>query len=164
MTPETPSHSDFYVTGGAMSPNAASYLERTADDQLFEALQARKFCYVLTSRQMGKSSLMLRTKDRLDRAGFATVVLDLTGIGQNLTAEQWYDGLQLKLGERLKLEDELDQFWQDNGRVGPLDRWMRCLREVVLVKCKKPIVIFIEEVDVVLGLPFSTSEFFAGIR
>src|SRR5688500_9582350 len=85
---ETP----FYVTGGTLRQDAPSYVERRADTDLYEGLICGEFCYVLTSRQMGKSSLMVRTAARLREAGTAVAVLDLTLIGQNLTAEQWYDG------------------------------------------------------------------------
>jgi len=47
--------SSFYVTGGTLRPDAPSYVERQADLDLFEGLLKGEFCYVLTSRQMGKS-------------------------------------------------------------------------------------------------------------
>jgi hypothetical protein len=50
----------FYVSGGTLRPDAPSYVERQADSDLFQALQHGEFCYALTSRQMGKSSLMAR--------------------------------------------------------------------------------------------------------
>ncbi|MBA3320402.1 MAG: hypothetical protein H0T45_03025, partial [Pyrinomonadaceae bacterium] len=84
---------NFYVTGGTLQRNAPSYVRRQADVDLHEGLSAGKFCYVLTSRQMGKSSLMVQTAARLREEGIAVAVLDLTAVGQNLTAEQWYDGL-----------------------------------------------------------------------
>lgn len=165
-------NSEFYVAGGTMSAKARSYLSRKADEDLFEGLKARKFCYVLTSRQMGKSSLMVRVASKLKTQGFEVVILDLTKIGQNLTPEQWYNGIQLQVGEWLHLEDEMEEFWLanerlgqgDGERLGPLQLWMKAMREVVLEKCKKPIMIFIDEVDVVHSLSFSTREFFAGIR
>jgi adenylate cyclase len=56
-----PTDSSFYVTGGTLRHDAPSYVERGADAALFHGLITGEFCYVLTSRQMGKSSLMART-------------------------------------------------------------------------------------------------------
>src|SRR5437763_3470627 len=126
----------FYVTGGTLRQDALSYVERRADRDLSEALQRGEFCYVLTSRQMGKSSLMVRTAARLREEGVKVAVLDLTAIGQNLTAEQWYEGLLSTIGQQCpegaRLEGELDAFWLSHRNAGPLQRFMRALREVVL--------------------------------
>jgi len=95
----------FYVTGGTLGAGALCYVERRADRDLLEALRIGEFCYVLTSRQMGKSSLMVRTAVKLREAGIHVIALDLTAIGLNLTAEQWYDGLVMRMGRHLRLED-----------------------------------------------------------
>ncbi len=154
----------FYVTGGTLQYDAPSYVERKADADLYEGLCRGEFCYVLTSRQMGKSSLMVRTAARLRAAGVTVVVLDLTAVGQNLTVEQWYDGLLASLGMPLDLEEDLEDFWLDNARLGPWQRWMESIRQVILPRCPDRLVIFVDEIDVVRSLPFSTDEFFAGIR
>jgi len=158
---------EFYVVGGTMRPTAPSYIERKADGELFDGLMRGEFCYVLTARQMGKSSLMIRTVGKLRDAGIGVAVLDLTAIGQNLTVEQWYAGLILQLGLRLDLptlEDELIEFWQTQSLLGPLQRWLAAIRTVVLPRYDGKLVIFIDEIDSVLSLPFPTDEFFAGIR
>src|SRR5436305_768488 len=126
-------NSRFYITGGTLQREAPCYVERRADSELYACLRRGEFCYVLTSRQMGKSSLMVRTAARLreqrggaDPApsdaseGIAVAVLDLTAIGQNLTAEQWYGGLLDRLGRQLQQEDALEEFWSTNTRLGPL--------------------------------------------
>ncbi|HXB21897.1 MAG TPA: AAA-like domain-containing protein [Candidatus Solibacter sp.] len=154
----------FYVAGGTLRSDALSYVDRQADRELYQGLMEGQFCYVLTARQMGKSSLMIRTVARLRKAGIGVAVLDLTALGQNLSAEQWYGGLLLQLGQRLNLEDELFAFWQAHLSLGMLQRWMSAVREVILPLYPGKIVIFVDEIDVVRSLPFSVDEFFAGIR
>ena len=59
----------FYVVGGTVPVGSAAYVTRSADLELLQALLRGEFCYVLTSRQMGKSSLMARTVTRLRETG-----------------------------------------------------------------------------------------------
>jgi TolB-like protein len=164
----------FYKTQGTLPLDALSYVERKADQQLFEALTQGLFCYILTSRQMGKSSLMVRTAQRLREKQIQVAQLDLQAIGFNLTPEQWYDGLVVKMGRQLGIETELEDFWLDNERLGPVHRLFTALRELVLPRLPTPpaspdgplpkLVIFIDEIDVVRALRFSCDEFFAAIR
>lgn len=154
----------FYVIGGTLPPDAPSYVERKADADLYDGLVRGKFCYVLTPRQMGKSSLMVRIAAQLREEAIAVAVLDLTAVGQNVNIEQWYGGLLIQLGLQLNLEDELIECWQQLSLLGPLQRWTEAIRQVVVPRCPDRVVIFIDEIDVVRSLPFSTDEFFAAIR
>src|SRR5262249_54860287 len=90
--------------------------------------------------------------------------LDLTAIGQNLTAEQWYDGLLTQIGQQLELDEEMEEFWDARPKLGPLQRWMQAIRRVLLPRYPGPVVIFVDEIDAVRSLPFSPAEFFAAIR
>jgi hypothetical protein len=88
-----------------------------------------EFCYVLTSRQMGKSSLMVHTAARLKQERAPVVVLDLTGVGQNLPVEQWCDGLLGRLGCSLDLKEEIEDYRFAHERRSPLQRWQDALPE-----------------------------------
>jgi WD40 repeat protein len=156
--------SEFFITGGTLPHDALSYVERRADSELWEALRGGDFCYVLTSRQMGKSSLMVRTAQRLREESIRVVVLDLTALGQNLTVAQWYRGILSLIGQQVDLEDEVSDHWTALNHLGPIQRLVRVLRDVVLPACPAALVIFLDEIDCVRSLPFSTDEFFAAIR
>jgi WD40 repeat protein len=155
----------FYITGGNVPADALSYVTRDADALLLQRLLQGEFCYILTSRQMGKSSLMTQMVKQLREHHVAPAVLDLSNQGFNLDARQWYNGLLEQLGRRLKLDDEIEDFCGDHRSLSPLQLWQQALRDVVLEAMPdQQVVIFIDEIDVVRSLPFSTDEFFAAIR
>src|SRR5437879_2571831 len=60
-----PSPTQYYFTGGTLSADAGSYVVRRSDTEIVANLLRGEFCYVLNSRQMGKSSLMVRTVRQL---------------------------------------------------------------------------------------------------
>lgn len=159
---------DDYQVGGSLKINATSYVERLADSQLYQALLAGEFCYVLNSRQMGKSSLRVRTKNRLEQEGYRCASLDLTGIGsQTTTPMQWYKGViwELWRGFNLIGKVNLKAWWSEQGEFSPIKRLDNFFQEIVLeLISPQPIVIFIDEIDSVLGLPFAVDDFWALIR
>jgi hypothetical protein len=79
----------FFTVGGTL-PLDAVYVVRPVDEQLFRVALAGEYCNVLTPRQMGKSSLMVCTVERLAQEGVYTAALDLTDIGTELGADEWY--------------------------------------------------------------------------
>ncbi len=155
----------FYVTGGTVGPVAPSYVTRKADADLHDALTRGDFCYVLTSRQMGKSSLAVRATDRLIEDGATVATLDLSIIGSNnVTPEQWYNSLLARLGEELDLDAELTRAWKAHPERSPVLRWWHALRDVALDRIPGRLTLFIDEIDAVRSLPFATDEFFAALR
>ncbi|MGH9940422.1 MAG: AAA-like domain-containing protein, partial [Blastocatellia bacterium] len=156
---------DFFVTGGTLPPDAPSYVERQADLNLHENLLRGEYCYVLTARQMGKSSLMVRTAEKLRAAGVGVRIADLTSVGQNLSVEQWYVSLLGWIGMGLEgIEEEIEKFWLAQPLISPVQKMARALREIILPRFDGPLVVFIDEVDYVKSLPFPLDEFFAAVR
>ena len=156
-----------FVTGGTLPLNASSYVVRQADDDFFATLAAGQYCYLLNTRQMGKSSLVVRAAERLrQECGASVAVFELSAIGQNISPDQFYYGLGNLIGQQLHLEDELDDFWFDNESLSPMQRFFEFIRRVALPASSGPLVIVVDEVDVLRTVQkyFSTDEFFGGIR
>ena len=157
---------DFFVAGGTLRTSAPSYVTRPADAELLQHLQAGEFCYVLTPRQMGKSSLMVRTAQRLRAEGVRVVIIDLTSIGASssaISADQWYLGLLSRMRSDLRLTTDVQDWWQEHSAFSVSQRFIDFLQQVVLTECADKVAILIDEIDSTLNLPFR-DDFFAAIR
>lgn len=163
-----------YQVGGSLPMDAPTYVVRSADRYLYKALRQGQFCYVLNSRQMGKSSLMVRMMQKLQQEGYSCTALDLTLLGsETVTPEQWYKGLTVQLLQGFDLlgRVNLKTWWSDRMDLSPVQRLGQFLGEVLLTKVGSDdipnscqLVIFLDEIDSVLGLPFSVNDFFSLIR
>jgi len=154
----------FFYTGGALPPEAPSYIPRAADGQLFECLRHGDYCYVLVSRQMGKSSLMVRTINHLVQQNISAVMVDLNSIGDDLTQEQWYYSLAEQLAGQLDSSEQIEAYWDLSESKTALQKWVGALEQLLRLHPDRSLVIFIDEIDQVRSLPFKTDEFFAAIR
>ncbi|MBD0304978.1 MAG: AAA-like domain-containing protein [Nitrospiraceae bacterium] len=161
MNKSTEPPSKFYSVGGALQPGTPSYIERAADEELYKAIVASDFCYVLTTRQVGKTSLKARTAKRLQEEGFKTVDLDMTMISGE-SADKWYYGVASYLSQELGIGDDLDAWWNQRSNLPALQRLSEFFH-YLLSKTSGRLVIFADEIEWTIQFPFSDN-FFAAIR
>jgi tetratricopeptide (TPR) repeat protein len=157
------STSAFFVAGGTLRLDVPSYVKRPTDDELFELVLDSEFCYVLTPRQMGKSSLMVRIARRLQERGVKPAIIDLTRIGTDVSAEEWYLGMLNQLKRQLRLRANVANWWQERATLGNVQRFVDFMRDVILAEIGERVVILIDEIDTTLRLEFR-DDFFAAIR
>ena len=159
---------DKYQVGGSLNVNADNYVVRRADAQLYEALLKGEFCYVFNCRQMGKSSLRVRVKNRLERQGYACASLDMTNIGSNsISPDRWYKSIASELWRGFDLigKVKFKSWWLEQQGLSSVQQLDRFISDVILPSIEADkIFIFIDEIDSVISLDFSTDDFFALIR
>ena len=160
---------NYYRVGGTLPPHTPSYVTREADEQLYQKLKSGEFCYVLNCRQMGKSSLWVRVKQRLEREDYICAAVDLSGIGQG-DKQEWYASFANRLvksfDSAVKKKWRLWRKEEERQELSPMEKLHQLIEELLLPSLlpHQKLVIFIDEIDYVKGLSFSTDEFFALIR
>ncbi len=154
-----------YQVGGCLTYDAPCYIVRPADTELYEAMKSGEFCYVLNSRQMGKSSLLVRMTHLLQTEGSRCVTVDMTRIGsENISPQQWYKGVLTELWDGFELPVKLQDWWHDHETLSILQRLSRFVDLLLRHHPRKNLYIFIDEIDSILTLDFSVDDFFALIR
>ena len=151
-------HRRRFQAGGTVGEGAI-YIERPADKELFEALlRAESSADVLSTRHIGKSSLRLQVSTRLRAAQVECASVDLGAghrhhlAGELVPRDRVGDGRAARAGAAGRV---LDAHWH----LGLAHCWLRWLEDVVLVEISSAIVLFIDEVDATLSLPFSRDDF-----
>lgn len=148
----------YRIEGGCITLLDDCYVERVADTQLYKFAQAEtiksRVCFVLAPRQMGKSSLMVRTADKLTKDGQICVQINLHQFGK-IEAEsvlyfsileeiikQIYDSLGINLSNKLS------SFWASNTDLAPATKFSNFLIQEVLARLQpKKLIIFIDEIQ-----------------
>jgi WD40 repeat protein len=170
-----------YKVGGCLDYNDLTYVVRRADSDLYNALKAGEFCYVLNSRQMGKSSLRVRVMKNLQAEGTACASIALTLLGSDsLDAEKWYAGIASELLDGLHLSGEVNfkAWWGERDFLPPVQRFRQLIEDLVFANIPPyfplhsqaeagneggSLVIFIDDIETCLKIPFK-DDFFAFIR
>ncbi|NEP87955.1 MAG: hypothetical protein F6K18_14630 [Okeania sp. SIO2C2] len=139
-----------YQVGNYLALEHPTYVRRSADKELFNALKKGEYCYVLSSQQTGKSSLKIRTIQLLQAENIICIALDMTRVNNKLlTLEEWYEQIILTLENTFLFPRHFPELWWEEMADLPADeRLFIFIEEVLLVNTQnEKIVIFIDEVN-----------------
>jgi hypothetical protein len=149
---------------GTMDPESQFYVERPADGVALGTIQRQGVTITIKGpRQMGKSSLLIRTIDAAMKAGKQVAFLDFQLFDQEALAdaEVFYRQFCTVLTEQLGLAERLAEFWQ--AGVGNNQRCTRYMQNYVLKELGSPLVLAMDEVDRIFDADFR-SDFFSMLR
>ena len=158
-----------YRVGGSLSSTDPTYIKRSADIDLYNALSAGEFCYVLTSRQMGKSSLRMQMRSRLTASSQGQCIsLDISRIGsEDITPNQWYQGIAFEILRSCRSFQRIDlkHWWTEQGDITPVQKLGHFLEDLLMNEfADTRLFIFLDEIDSIRNLNFCADDFFAFIR
>lgn len=153
-----------FAVGGNVFAKKGFYVSRKTDAELLSHCRDANFAYVLAPRQLGKTSLVIRTSKLLREENILSVIIDLSPIGKKTTIEQqWYLSLLGDVIDQLDLDVDLDAWWAQHASRGASKALILFFREVLLKQVEQQVVIFLDEIDSTINLEFK-DDFFAALR
>lgn len=149
--------------GGALDPERHVYIERPADDELFQLLLEGESVSVLAPHNTGKSSLMARTAQRLQANGAAVAIVRLSELATITEPAPWYQSLLQNIAQELEIELDAAQWWSAAAEETPDEKLLAFLRDVVAGQRQSLAVVFFDQMEWTLHLPF-TENLYTALR
>jgi hypothetical protein len=152
--------------GGAVKLRDTLYVEREADGQLKRELTKwGSTTTIRASRQMGKTSLLMRGLHQARQEGAKVISLDFQGFGHDQLAspDVFLHELAKLICHELRLDDaEVDKMWQ--GSLGALNKLTFFLEDYVLPRFEQPLILAMDEADYLLLHTSFYQDFFGLVR
>jgi hypothetical protein len=150
---------------GAVRPQSPFYIERVADSQLWHQLNGQGTTTTIQAgRQTGKTSLLTHAINAYQNTEGRIIYLDFHLVdeasGETLTTLLRF--LSESIAEQLDLDwDTVDRYWLTVRN--PAQTFNRFLQQEVLQRFKHPVLLAIDEADLLLGAEYQ-KHFFALLR
>ena len=150
-----------FQVGGTLDLERHIYIPRREDSEIFDTVASGEWASILTSRQVGKSSLVMSCIYRLHEIGVATAYIDLTEPGTTIEADDYYAFILGRIAKELHAGDDFPAWWEGQAAETHGARVTAFFREYLAPRRSGPVVIFLDEIDSTISLPFSGDIFMA---
>ncbi len=157
---------DMINPGGAVGTDSSFYIRRDEDeDVLFNINAPRALVTVLGPRQVGKTSLIMRTYAKVRRATepSRSVFIDFQALPNEafLSLNSIWRTIATRIADQLQLDDRRDAHWQSGSNYD--HNFSRFLDHFVFKNKNTPLLLCLDEVDRVFRADIR-SEFFSVTR
>jgi hypothetical protein len=152
------------VPGGTLDVDDPWYLPRPTDATALSVIQQPGQTLTIKGpRQMGKSSLLMRTVKAALDLGKRVALLDFQLLDEQTKADPdlFFRRFVSSIAEQLELPDDVEALW-DTGFSNP-QNCTRCTERLILERVNAPCVLAIDETDCLFRTSFS-ADFFAMLR
>lgn len=149
---------------GTMEAQSVFYVERASDKLALQAIARQGVTITIKGpRQMGKSSLLIRTIDTAVNAGKRVAFLDFQLFDKAAlsNADLFFCQFCTWLTDELDMADKVDEYW--NMPLGNSQRCTRYVGRYLLKEFRLPLVLAMDEVERVFDTDFR-SDFFGMLR
>ncbi|MEC4885548.1 MAG: AAA-like domain-containing protein, partial [Scytonema sp. PMC 1070.18] len=149
---------------GTMDSQSEFYIERASDAIALRTIQQKGVTITIKgARQVGKSSLLIRTMKAAEEARKRVAFLDfqLFDKAALIDAELFFRRFCFWITDMLEMEDRVEEYWKT-----PLGNSQRCTRYVQRYLLKElgcPLVLAMDEVDKIFSAEFR-NDFFSMLR
>jgi hypothetical protein len=154
------------IPEGQVPLSSPFYVERPPiEADCYRAIvQPSALIRIKAPRQMGKSSLMARILHHANQQGYRTVSISFQEADSEIFSEltgflQWFCAT---VADALGLPDQLEQHW--SGILGSKQKCSNYFYHYILNNSSQPLVLGLDEVDLVLRYPKTSEEFFSMLR
>ena len=151
---------------GQVDLASAFYVKRPPiEDRCYEAIaKPGSLIRIKAPRQMGKTSLMARILQQGEANGCLKVSLSFQLADGKVFADldQFLRWFCASVGRRLRLPNKLEDYWDEI--FGSKDNCTAYFEEYLLAEIKKPLVLGLDEVDLVFQYPEIAFDFFGLLR
>jgi hypothetical protein len=151
---------------GSMDTDSEFYIERAEDAKALAALQRKGGTVtILGPRQMGKSSLLIRTITQARQQQKRVVFLDFQRLETAALTEDdlFYRRFCEWMTVSLRLPSQVDAYWDKYKSLGNPLRCTYYVQDYLLAEVNQSIFLAMDEVDKLIAAPFR-DEFFSMLR
>jgi formylglycine-generating enzyme required for sulfatase activity len=148
--------------GGPVDSAEQLYVSRDADQEFLDLLKAGEFVNVVTSRQMGKTSLVYHAMALLAPQGYRFAYYDLSNLRSETDSRRYFQTLVGEIARELDAVIDLDAFWAQRGNQTVSQGFIDFFRQA-LANSTGQVIVVLDEIDSTLEQDF-TDDLFTAIR